>query len=151
MLLPFTDDLVESNQSDIELCWLADRHYSRKKHGSAQFVGPGRQLVLRDALGDIVFAWLWAYDNMRLDGQTGYNCTIFRNESSRRSSEVILEAEQAAIRRWGPNRMFTYINSMKIRSPNPGYCFKVAGWRYAGQSQTGLHLLVKERHDRIER
>jgi hypothetical protein len=79
-----------------------------------------------------------------MDGQTGYSCTIFRNEGPRRSSELILEAEDAATRRWGPNRFFTYINPKKVKSANPGYCFKCAGWKHIGMSEGGLHLLAKE-------
>jgi hypothetical protein len=80
---------------------------------------------------------------MRMDGQTGYNNAIFRNESPRLSSEIILEAEHHAIARWGPNRMYTYIDPAKIKSANPGYCFKVAGWRFLRLSAEGKHLLVK--------
>lgn len=85
-----------------------------------------------------------------MDGQTGYNCAIFRNESKRRSSDIILECEAIAIERWGPNRMYTYVNPAKIASPNPGYCFKRAGWRNVRLedgcirvSKTGQHLLEK--------
>jgi hypothetical protein len=31
----------------------------------------------------------------------------------------------------------------KIKSANPGYCFKVAGWRFLRLSAEGKHLLVK--------
>jgi len=78
-----------------------------------------------------------------MDGQTGYNCAMFRNESDRLSSDIILEAEQMAIDYWGPNRMYTYVDSKKIASPNPGYCFKIAGWEFERLSKTGKHLLVK--------
>ena len=81
---------------------------------------------------------------MRMDGQTGYNCAIFRNESKRRSSDIILEAEALAVAKWGPGRMYTYIDPRRILSPNPGYCFKVAGWRRVGVSRGGKHLLAKE-------
>jgi hypothetical protein len=49
-----------------------------------------------------------------------------------------------------PGRMYTYVNPAKIRSINPGYCFKQAGWRNARNpdgtvyvSKAGQHLLVK--------
>jgi hypothetical protein len=82
---------------------------------------------------------------MRMDGQKGYNCAIFRNESQRRASEIILEAEAMAFDKWGPNRVYTYVDGTKIKSVNPGYCFKKAGWRKAGMSKSGLTLLVKEK------
>ena len=81
---------------------------------------------------------------MRMDGQTGYNCSICRNESTRRSSDIILEAETLAFDKWGPNRLYTYVDPRKIKSVNPGYCFKVAGWRFVRLSKSGQHLLAKE-------
>lgn len=143
-LLPFTDTLIPSHRADPELCMLADRHYTRQKIGSPQFMPPGRTLVLRDAAGTAVFGWLWCLPGLRYDKQEGYCCTIFRNESRRRSSELILEAETAAVNKWGRNRMFTYVDASKVTSSNPGYCFKMAGWRFIGKSLSGLHLLEKQ-------
>ena len=77
-------------------------------------------------------------------GKPAMNCSIFRNEGSRVSSELVLEAERMAQAKWGDMRMYTYIAPDKIQSRNPGYCFKVAGWRKIGVSKKGLHLLVKE-------
>ena len=123
---------------------LADRHYSRRTVGARQFCYAGRKLVLRDTRGDVLFVWMWPLDEMRMDGQTGYNCAMFRNEGSRRSSEIIDEAEALAFAKWGPNRMYTYVDGRKINSTNPGYCFQKAGWSKSGKSKSGLTLLVKE-------
>ena len=144
MMLPFFDGLIKTSPFDAECSILADRHYSRRTIGARQFAYSGRKLVLRDAPGDVVFVWLWCRDELRMDGQTGYNCSIFRNESKRRSSDIILEAEQEAFLKWGPNRMYTYVDSRKIKSTNPGYCFKCAGWKKTGMSKSGLDLLVKD-------
>jgi len=150
-LLPFTDGLVPTNHYDQECRELADRHYSRRTVGARQFCYSGRKLVLRNCEGSVLFVWMYPRPEMRLDSQTGYNCAIFRNESDRLSSEIIREAEQWAIRTWGPNRMYTYVDPQEIRSTNPGACFKAAGWRFAGISKRGKHLLVKEgKHDRLE-
>lgn len=81
---------------------------------------------------------------MRMDGQAGYNCAIFRNESARLSSEIILEAEVLAVEKWGPHRGFTYVDPRKIHSVNPGYCFKRAGWRQERVCKNGKVLLVKD-------
>jgi hypothetical protein len=40
--------------------------------------------------------------------------------------------------------MFTYVDPRKIRSRNPGYCFKVAGWAFIRRTTEGLHLLAKD-------
>lgn len=150
MKLAFTDDLIITTHFDPEMAMLADRHYSRRTVGARQFLYSGRKIVIRDARGDVLFGWLYPDEDKRMDGQTGYNCAIFRNESQRRSSDIILECEQIAIDRWGPNRMYTYVNPAKIKSVNPGYCFKKAGWRNVRRadgslyiSKAGQHLLEK--------
>src|SRR5271166_2890898 len=129
MRFAFSDALIITTHFDAEMAMLADRHYSRRTVGARQFLYSGRKIVIRDAPGDILFGWMFPDADKRMDGQTGYNCAIFRNESARKSSEIILECEAIAIERWGANRMYTYVDPAKILSVNPGYCFKMAGWR----------------------
>lgn len=150
MQLALSDDLIVTTHFDPEMARLADRHYSRRTVGARQFLYSGRKIVIRDAAGEMVFGWVYPDPAMRMDGQTGYNCAIFRNESARQSSDIILECEAIAVARWGPGRMYTYVNPAKIRSRNPGYCFKAAGWVNARHddgsivvSKAGQHLLVK--------
>jgi len=144
VLLPLTDGLIATSAADPDCARLADRHYSRRTIGHAQFAPSGRKLVLRDMAGLIVFVWLFPYPGYRRDGQAGYNCTMFRNESLRQSSAIILEAEQLALSKWGANRAYTYVDARKVHSANPGYCFKCAGWAHVGYSKDrGLHLLEK--------
>jgi hypothetical protein len=148
MLLPFTDGLIQIGKGDPECLDLADRHYSRQKIGSNQFMPPGKTLVLRNYEGTFVFGWLWQSE--RDDKQEGYNCSIFRNESKRLSSEIILEAEQKAFDYWGPNRLFTYINPEKLSTkkrrgwefcPWPvGRCFLLAGWKLRVYKNGRPHL-----------
>lgn len=146
MLLPYYQEgLVRTTRCDPECAQLADRHYSRQTLGHPAFVGPGRSVVLRDAPGSVLFVWL--AEQFRLDGQRGWACTLFRNESQRRSSEIILEAERIVLDLWGPNRLFTFVNASKIASVNPGYCFLCAGWRRAGFTKGRLHILDKFRED----
>jgi hypothetical protein len=142
MLLDFTGELVQVSKFDFESCLFADQHYSRQKPGTHQFMPPGKTLILRSAAGDVLFGWLW--QKIRADGQAGYNCSLFRNVSPRLSSAIILEAESKVVAAWGVNRGFTYIDPLRIRNQrNPGYCFKVAGWRFVKQTAVGLHLLEK--------
>jgi len=146
-MLALEEGLIRTTHFDDEMRQLADRHYSRRTVGARQFLYSGRKLVLRDADGLVLFAWMWPDPAMRMDGQVGYNNAIFRNESARLSSDIILEAEALAFAKWGPNRLYTYIDPTKVSSPNPGYCFKVAGWRFVRLSADGKHLLVK--HDEL--
>lgn len=144
MLLPFTEGLIATTPFDPEMACLADRHYSRRTKGAKQFCYSGRKLVLRNTTGTVLFVWMFPDPAMRMDDQVGYNCAIFRNESSRRSSDIILEAEQFAVAKWGPGRAYTFIDSKKIRSTNPGCCYKKAGWTYAGMTKGGKHIFEKQ-------
>jgi hypothetical protein len=143
MLLPLWEGLIKTTPFDPEMAALADRHYSRRTLGNRQFMYSGRKLVLRDVAGEVLFGWMWADDDKRMDSQSGYNCAIFRNESKRRSSDIILEAECHAFAFWGANRVFTYVDPRKVASRNPGYCFKMAGWQLERITNSGKHLLVK--------
>lgn len=142
-MLPFTDGLMKTTHFDSEMSALADRHYSRRTVGARQFCYSGRKLVLRNCEGTCLFVWMYPDPAMRMDNQTGYNCAIFRNESKRLSSEIILEAEDWAFRKWGKNRLYTYVDASKIKSVNPGFCFKKAGWNQIGFSKGGKVLLEK--------
>lgn len=141
--LPWSEGLIRTTHFDDEMRQLADRHYSRRTVGARQFTYSGRKLVLRNPEGTVLFVWMYPDPSMRMDGQVGYNCAIFRNESPRLSSDIILEAERWAFEKWGPNRLYTYVDPAKIASRNPGYCYKRAGWRYVGLSKSGQHLLSK--------
>lgn len=144
MLLPLSEGLMRTSPFDAECAALADRHYSRRTVGSNQFAANGRKLVLRDGPGEVLFVWMFHEVALRFDAQGGYYCQIFRNESPRQSSAIILEAERLAVEKWGPNRAFTYIDPAKVASVNPGYCFKRAGWRFVRIAASGKHLLEKE-------
>ena len=143
MMLPFTSGLVQTNHFDPECARLADRHYTRRKKsiGKRQFSTCTRKLILRDTAGLVLF--IWTFPMKRMDDQTGFNCATFRNESPRRSSEIIVEAERFAVAKWGANRAFTFVDPRKIRSSNPGWCFIAAGWRPCGWTKSGKRILEK--------
>lgn len=153
MILPFTSGLVRTNHFDPEMAALADRHYSRRTPGARQFCYSGRKLVLRNSEGTLLFVWMFPDPKMRMDGQVDYNCSIFRNESGRQSSEVILEAERFAVRKWGVGRAYTFIDPGKLRTSfhrgaeychwPPGRCYYEAGWQFAGLTKAGKHIVEK--------
>jgi hypothetical protein len=145
VLLPFHDGLARTSPFDPECAALADRHYTRraKSIGKPQFSTCTRKLILRDGPGTVLFVWTWTPKEKRYDQQEGFNCALFRNESSRRSSEIILEAEQAVVAHWGAGRAYTFIDPRRVRSTNPGYCFLMAGWRHAGWTAKGKRILEK--------
>lgn len=77
-------------------------------------------------------------------GQTGVNCSVFRNEGPHLSSYLILEAEKFAQKRWPNERFYTYINADKINSENPGFCFKMAGWSLCGKTKINKLLILEK-------
>jgi len=119
------------------------RRYDLHNRNRRLFCGPGEKLVLLSPLGDALFVWRKFTD---LSGQDGLNCAVFRNESGMLSSLLILAAEAMARERWPEeHRLYTYVNAKKVKSSNPGYCFKAAGWHDAGRTKSkGLVILVKE-------
>lgn len=131
---------------DLECVELADGHYSRRTPGSSQFMPPGQTVVLHAS--GAVFGW-WrphpASGLKSMNGLDGWTCTIFRNTSALRSSGLILEAEYWLTRYTvdcGPDGLLTYVWDSKIRSSNPGCCFKKAGWHVRGRSADGRKTLL---------
>lgn len=125
--------------------WLFDRHYSRYRYKDGRkpklFVGPGEKLVLLTHCERALFVWRKFKSG---DGQEGVNCAIFRNESPYLSSFLIAEAEKIAIDRWGPIRFYTYVNPSKIKSSNPGYCFKQCGWTVCGVTKVNKLIILEK-------
>jgi len=138
---------------DKHACILADRHYSRRKVGSNQFMPPGQTVVLLGHDGRSVWGW-WRPDPgsglKSMNGLDGWTCTIFRNESPVLSSDLILDAELVLAELSldvGPDGLLTYVWDAKIKSANPGYCFKVAGYRAIGRSADGRKTLLHKPYD----
>jgi hypothetical protein len=136
---------------DHEACALADRHYSRRKVGAPQFMPPGQTVVLVARDDAAVFGW-WRPDPesglVAMHGLIGWTCTIFRNESPVLSSSLILDAEIALLdalgHDCGPDGMLTYVWDKRVRSSNPGACFKAAGWKRIGRSADGRKTLLQK-------
>jgi hypothetical protein len=123
---------------------LYDRHYSRRHYrdgrNSRLFCGPGEKIVLRTWEADAFFVWRRFKD---ASGQRGICCAIFRNESPHLASELIRQADAVADFVWPRERHYTFVNARRIRSTNPGCCFKAAGWRTCGTTKGGLLILER--------
>jgi hypothetical protein len=113
---------------------LADRHYSRRTVGSPQFMPPGDTIVLVTPDGLAVWGWWRPHPRsgiVAMNGLDGWTCSIFRNEGPHLSSDLVLAAETALVesgRGCGPDGMLTYVWDKRVRSTNPGACYKHAGW-----------------------
>jgi hypothetical protein len=109
---------------------LADRHYSRR-HSSNQVGGVGRVLVLTTPCERALWVTKWPLAGEPWDGLDAYRCSYFRNEGAGLASDLIVDAMELTVERWGEppaDGWVTWIDRTKVKSANPGYCFKRAGW-----------------------
>lgn len=142
--------LASSGKFDEVGVSLADKHYSRRKPGSPQFMPPGQTIVLVSHDLRAVFGWWRPHPDAGItpmNGLDGWTCTIFRNEGPLLSSTMILDAERAIFARGhgcGPDGLLTYVGVREVRSSNPGYCFLRAGWRKDGWSADGRKRLLRK-------
>lgn len=125
--------------------FMLDAHYSGYHYRDGRrpklFVGPGEKVVLMTSDSLALFVWRKFINPA---GENGINCAIFRNTGPHLSSLLILEAEQHAWTRWPGERLYTYVNPRKIKSNNPGYCFKLAGWRVCGETKINKLLILEK-------
>jgi hypothetical protein len=135
-----------SNRADPRAARLADRHYNRQRIGSPQFVPPGRCLVLLTENADALWVTSYPFAEYVKHAWAGaWVCSLFRNESSLLSSELITQAV-AATRFYWPDvpelGMITFVDRDKTKPKrHPGYCYLKAGFKYCGESKGGLVAL----------
>ena len=133
-----------TKDGDLDCLEMYERHYSAYKYKDGRkrklFVGPGEKVVLRTKSGDAFFVWRKFIDD---SGQKGVNCAAFRNESSRLSSDLIRQADKIADVLWPNCRHYTFVNTKKVISRNPGFCFIAAGWTRCGWTKSGLMVLER--------
>lgn len=133
-----------SNRADPDAVALADRHYSRQKIGTPQFVPPGRCLVL---LADsAVWVTSWPFAEFTRHAWAGaWVCSIFRNEGAVLSSALVNEAVAVTRWRWPETPdlgMVTFVKVDAVRPKrDPGRCFRKAGFRPVGHTGSGLLAL----------
>jgi hypothetical protein len=122
---------------------IADRHYNRQAVGAAQFVPPGRCLVLL-AAGPALWVTSWPlaeYVQHRWAG--AWINSLFRREGGDTlASKLIRAAVAATLARWPqpPDLgMVTFVDAGKIRHKrDPGRCYRRAGFSHVGETRAGL-------------
>ena len=90
---------ARSHRADKRALPLADRHYNRQKIGSPQFVPPGSCCVFLTPAADALWvtsAPIAAYVKHAWAG--AWVCSLFRNESGHKASELIRDARAAPLR-----------------------------------------------------
>ena len=160
MLLDFGESWVELHDGDRDAFRIFRRHYSFRHYADGRrddksnrarflFCGPGEKMVLLTPAADALFVWRKFIDD---SGQRGVNCAVFRNEGPARASDLILQAEALARKRWPGQRFYTFVNASKLTRRNerhrkarrPGHCFRCAGWVECGVTKSGLLILEKK-------
>lgn len=127
---------------------LADRHYTRVKPGHPMWTRPGYvQILYLEQKSGRAAAFCWwrpkwesgIPGTARKDGLRCIECTLFRNESRWRSSDLIHSAMDS-LQTWEhardveiPDGVITGVSAGKTaqgRAPDhlPGHCFRAAGW-----------------------
>lgn len=123
---------------------IADRHYNRQSVGAAQFVPPGRCLVLLTEDQDALWVTSWPLAEYVQHAWAGaWMNSCFRREGGDvQASDLIREA--VAITRWywpdvPPLGMVTFVDAGKVRRKrDPGRCYLRAGFTQVGETKGGL-------------
>ena len=141
-------------------------HYSRRPPGSKTFTGVGQEVVLITESLDAVWACVRQKTPARRGtgksrGRTGepdqgsryiWRNMLFRNLGCERSSDLITAAVDQTYKHWinrygslPKERLRTEIGIKQIKSSNPGYCYKCAGWTVDRVVRGKLYLWAPER------
>lgn len=137
-----------SDRFDPRAVRIADRHYSRQKPGTPQFMKAGSCCVFyaKTETGEAVWGTSWQQSEWVKHAWPGaWECAIFRNEGAARASVLIRQAVAATRAHYGPppaEGMITFVDPAKVRDKaDPGHCFIIAGFRPCGHTQGGLLAL----------
>ena len=134
---------VFSHRADPEALVLADRHYSRQKPGTPQFVPPGRCVVFKTVCRRAVWVTSWPFAQYVKHAWAGaWMNSFFRNEGAGLSSELIIEAVAATRGVWPEPPalgLVTFVDAVKTRHKrDPGRCYRKAGFTHVGYTKAGL-------------
>lgn len=139
-----------SHRADPLACTLADRHYSRQKVGSPQFMPPGSCVVFtaETESGRAVWGTSAPFaEYVRHAWAGAWMCSIFRNEGAGRASDLIRQAVAATRAFYGEppaHGMLTFIDRKKIAPTMTrgvktwGRTYRLAGFRQVEDTKGGL-------------
>lgn len=110
-------------------------HYSRRRRDSRKITTVGKEIVLITECGRAVWAVLLGKPPRGNGGEPLFRNTVFRSLGAGLASELIIEAHRATFQQWTKRYGFwpgaplrTEIDTRYVRSKNPGYSYRVAGW-----------------------
>lgn len=107
-LLPVASVWRNVRRNDVRARELADGHYSRQTPGADEFMSSGRTFVLLAEVDGKRAVW-GAIENLDPAGGRRFRCSIFRNETSLLSSDLVREATALTLDRW--RRVFGWSGS----------------------------------------
>ena len=122
-------------------------HYSRRTVGSRTFTGVGPEVVLvtgcNRALWSVVLS---RHPGTDPDRPWVWRNNVFRNLGAGLSSDLIRSALARTYEEWARRydalpdlRLRTEIDTRRVRSLNPGYCYRMAGWE-PGEIRNGIRF-----------
>lgn len=126
-----------SHRFDREALALANTHYNRQTPDSPQFVAPGRCVVLLSTCRRALWVSL-AQEHIDHEWPDTWNNALFRNEGAGLSSQLIRSAISATLYQWHDRPaggFLTFVDADSVRSSNPGYCYKRAGFEFKGKTK----------------
>jgi hypothetical protein len=112
-------------------------HYSRQKPGTREIGPPGEKLVFIT----LDYQALWGSHRpapwtsaTRADKFKGHSCFVFRRfpDCDSLASSLIREVVGLTALIWGDAPFITYVGVNHVKSDNPGYCYKKAGFIHIG-------------------
>jgi hypothetical protein len=147
-----------SHRADPRAVVLADRHYSRQKPGTPQFVPPGRCLVFLSTCERALWVTSWPFAQYTKHAWAGaWICSLFRNEGAGRAQDMEREAVAATRAIWGEPPalgMISFINRDCVRPtmvrgvPVYGWTWLQVGFEPDGETKGGL-LCLRLRPERM--
>lgn len=146
-----TGSWIEIKDGDDRARALYLKHYSARHYRDGRrrslFIGPGEKFAFMTLSCQSLWVWRKFKDDA-IPLQTGVNNADFIHHGPEQASELIKEACELAWQRWPNERLYTYVDSRKIKSSHPGYCYLQAGWDYQRDergkpvlTKGGLHIL----------
>lgn len=158
-----------SDRAEPMACDIADRHYSRQKPGTPQFVPPARCIVLMADEGEAVWVTSWPFAQYTKHEWAGaWINSIFRKEGgAEHASEYILEAVAAtrAVANTNPKweggvipslGLVSFIDPSKVKPrmirsrPTWAHSYFEAGFKHVGYTKAGLWTMQLEPKDMPE-
>jgi hypothetical protein len=137
-----------SNRADPAAVALADRHYSRQKPGSPQFMPPGSCRVLLADNSKAVFGLSFPKAEFVKHAWAGaWVVSIFRNEEAGPLASTMIRDAMAHMRtEYDVPELgcVTFVDPRKVRGVLArgervkGFCFWKAGFRAVGETKSGL-------------